>query len=475
MVKSWWGGGSLVLLGLGLFVANVSQDLLTMPGPFDVFQSAYSGAAALFVATAGGYLVYDGWPASEQRRVLGWTLAGGGFLCLLAFLGVTDLQSDGILLPDSAFVFLHLTTFGCLGGAIAGLYHVRSRRSIDRASTEHARYERLVERIPLPVAVVDTDGSVLGWNGAAEETFGYEADEVLGRPTPLVPPQHEGECGEYIERLVEGETVDGVRTKRRRSDGTLLDVELWATALPDPESDEQVAVFVARDLTQVNLLEQERTVLERVLRHNIRNELSIIRGYANTLSTDRPAGEDELGHIRAAADRLISLSDHVGRLQRLDDEITSRNVTACVTTIADRIRAKYPEVNLSVDASVEAHVQAVPLLHDAVHEAIENAIVHTAESNPDVSVRISTEDESDYVRISIADPGPAIPDTEWQPIVQGSEKPLEHESGLGLWVMYWAAACSGGKLTKQDRDPDGNVVTFLLPKTTEPNRLREAV
>lgn len=45
------------------------------------------------------------------------------------------------------------------------------------------------------------------------------------------------------------------------------------------------------------------------------------------------------------------------------------------------------------------------------------------------------------------------------------EDPLNHGSGLGLWVMQWAAIRSGGTLTKTDRDPTGTVVTFELSKT----------
>ena len=46
----------------------------------------------------------------------------------------------------------------------------------------------------------------------------------------------------------------------------------------------------------------------------------------------------------------------------------------------------------------------------------------------------------------------------------GSETPLQHSSGLGLWIARWVVAAVGGEITAEDRDPQGTVVGILLPR-----------
>lgn len=463
------GGLLLVFLGGGLFVASVVQSVVSSPEPYDIVQTGYVSAVALIIAGIGGWIRYREWSQPEQRRVLVWTLLGGVFLLVLAVLSMLDMQStNAIAMVEEDFFFLHFATLGCFGGSVTGLYYVRTRKASQRATAERTRAEAVIQHSPLPVTVVDMDGEVVLWNEAAEAVFGYDAEDVRGERSPLVPPDKEGEYDDYLRRLRNGTDVDGLRTRRRCSDGTLLEVELWATPISDPVSDETYAVFVARDLSEIELLSQQRMVLERVLRHNLRNELTVILSHGERIANDEHSEWTQEGEtIHAAANRLVDLSEHVARLQRLDEEITSRDISACVADVTEQLRKEYPRATVSVDAPEGARAQTVPLLHDAIHEAVENAIVHTDDPEPHVDVSVGVDEDADYVRVSVADSGPGIPDSEWRPIEVGTEDPLAHSSGLGLWVMRWAAMSSGGHLSRTDRDPTGTTVTFTLPRTVE--------
>ncbi|MFB6073748.1 MAG: PAS domain S-box protein, partial [Haloarculaceae archaeon] len=273
-------GGFLVgVVGASLFVASIAQKAVSIVDLYDLAQMVYVAAAALVVAAIGGWTIYDAWSPAEQRRVLVWTLLGGSFLLVLALLATVDLQlGDAVGVVDREFFLLHFVTLGCLGGSTVGLYAVRTGQSTRRAAAERNRSEAVVRQSPLPITVVDMDGTVIRWNEAAEDVFGYDADEVRGEPSPLVPADGKAEYREHLDRLRGGDDIEGVRTKRQCRDGTLLDVELWGTPVSDPASGEIYAVFLARDLTEIDLLEERRTVLERVLRHNLRNELTVIRG-----------------------------------------------------------------------------------------------------------------------------------------------------------------------------------------------------
>ncbi len=450
---------------MSLFGVAMVLSVHSGADPVGVLHAAYVGSAALFVAAGGGWLIYTGWNADEQRRVLSWTLLGGGFLAVLTFLSLLGRVTTNGPMTNPGFFVLQFTVFGCLGGSVVGGYHTRMHREMSRAASHRERFETVVRNVPLPVVVADADRTISLWNDAAEDTFGYAAEDVLGERIPLIPPSHESERDEFFARLEAGNSIEGVRTQRRHCDGTLLDVELWASPITDPETGNNAAVFVLRDLTRSLLLEQEHAVLERVLRHNLRNELTVIRGYAGELEADDEADARALDAIRDAADRLASLSEHVDRLRRLDDTVASRDVAAIVVEVAEQMRTRHPEATIDVETPEVAWAQTVPAIRDAIEEAIENAVVHADDPDPDVSIRVTRDAETDSIHVSVADYGPGIPSTEWDPIVAGEEEPLSHGSGLGLWVMQWAAARSGGRLSKTERDPEGTVVTLSLPKT----------
>ncbi|GGL37036.1 hypothetical protein GCM10009037_20670 [Halarchaeum grantii] len=456
-------GVALALLGSLLFAATIALTLHSGTDPVSALHAAYVGTAALFVAAGGALTVRREWTPSEQRRVLSWTLLGAGFLAALTVLSLLGRLTTGPVTNPRFFV-LQFTVFGCLGGTVVGGYHALMHREMARAASHRERFETVVQNVPLPVVVVEGDDTVSLWNAAAEETFGYTPEEVLGEPVPMVPPARESEREEFLARLEAGRRVEGARTQRRHRDGTLLDVELWASPMTHPDG-EGAAVFVLRDLTRTLILEQEHAVLERVLRHNLRNELTVIQGYAREVDADDDAEVRALDAIRDAADRLHSLSEHVDRLRHLDDTVASRDVTAITTEVVEEARTRHPEASITVDVPETAWAQTVPAIRDAITEAVENAVVHADDAEPTVAVDITCDADSDSVRVSVADTGPGIPDAEWDPIVAGDEAPLRHGSGLGLWVMQWACARSGGELSKSERDPRGTVVTLTLPRT----------
>src|SRR5262245_50562147 len=93
-----------------------------------------------------------------------------------------------------------------------------------RATTE--RLEALVRAAPLAVIGISGDGLVELWSPSAERIFGWTAEEVLGRPAPIVPEERREEHEAARVRALGGETVQRFETVRRRKDGALIDVSV---------------------------------------------------------------------------------------------------------------------------------------------------------------------------------------------------------------------------------------------------------
>ena len=71
------------------------------------------------------------------------------------------------------------------------------------------------------------DGTITGWNGAAERLFGYTAQETIGRSIDIiVPPDRRGEVRDIIARVAGGELIEHHETLRVRKDGSVVDVSL---------------------------------------------------------------------------------------------------------------------------------------------------------------------------------------------------------------------------------------------------------
>ena len=216
--------------------------------------------------------------------------------------------------------------------------------------------------------------------------------------------------------------------------------------------------------TAIREREQRMAVLNRVLRHNVRNEMNVILGYAEVIAEN--AASDDIRRsaetIRRRGNRLVQASDQARWLgQQLDvEDPQTVDLAAEAEDIVTEVAAEHPEATVSLSAPDSVHVRAVPQIGIAIQNLVENACVHH-DGTPTVEVQIET--DSDEAHLSVADDGPGIPTQELSVLQSGEETPLEHGSGLGLWVTKWLVDRSGGTIDFRENDPHGSVVILRLP------------
>jgi two-component system sensor kinase FixL len=156
----------------------------------------------------------------------------------------------------------------------------------------------------------DLNGVVTAWNRAAEASFGYTADEIIGRPiTIIIPPDRIDEESSILERVRLGERIVHFETLRQHKDGRLVPVLLTISPLRDADGTVIGVSKIARDLSELQGFNQELQRREALLR-------SILDTVPDALVVI-----DEHGLIQsfsAAAERLFGF--HPG-------EVVGRNVS----------------------------------------------------------------------------------------------------------------------------------------------------
>ena len=205
------------------------------------------------------------------------------------------------------------------------------------------------------------------------------------------------------------------------------------------------------------------SALTRVLRHNIRNRLTVVRGYLNHQSRDSSEGLSSEAAINAV-DSVLHLSEEARKLEQILQESSDRRtveLTHEIGQIVDSIKYRVPAATITVDIPDSLDYFARPTLPLALREIIENAAEYAGES-PQITIK-ATETE-DGVTISIQDDGPGLPEDEQTVIAEGTETPLIHSSGLGHWIARTIVTKHDGDIETHVSDK-GTTVTVSLPRT----------
>ncbi|MBI2940455.1 MAG: PAS domain S-box protein [Chloroflexi bacterium] len=153
------------------------------------------------------------------------------------------------------------------------LRDVTARRRAEEALREtNQTLEALIQASPLAIVALDLQGNVTKWNPTAERIFGWREEEVLGRPLPIVPEDRWEEFCALHQGALRGELLVDTETRRRRKDGSLIDVSIARALLRDAKGAATGIVAIIADITEHKRAEDalreaheqlERRVVER--------------------------------------------------------------------------------------------------------------------------------------------------------------------------------------------------------------------
>ena len=376
--------------------------------------------------------------AAEEFRV---TLDGGGAPRFLT-VDVHDITGPG-------------TT---RGGTVLLFRDVTERETLQR------RYRALIEKSPNVIAVCGEDGLVRYVSPSIERLIGHRPTEIEGRPViDLVHPEDRREAQHAFERAFDSAEPQSLTHRIARDDGSYRRFE---TVIERLFEDAREVVITATDVTEARRYEQRLQVLNRVLRHDLKNDTNVIGGYADLLRDHvDEEGDPYLDVIDRKVRTLTHLSDQAREIDvalHSDAARTEIDLAELVARLCESLKSSYPHATVSVAVPESAVVTADELLESAVRNVLENAIVHNDGDDPHVEATVVP--DGDRLRVDVADDGPGIPPVERTVFSEARETALEHASGLGLWLVHWIVTESGGDIEIATREPTGTVVRMWLPR-----------
>jgi PAS domain S-box-containing protein len=103
---------------------------------------------------------------------------------------------------------------------------------------------------PVAITALDADGLVRMWNPAAERLFGWSEAEILGGPLPTVPPEDRDNYQSIRAQSMRGEAVSNVDLRRKRKDGSWIDIQLSTAPIFDAHHQIVAHLGVMNDITE---------------------------------------------------------------------------------------------------------------------------------------------------------------------------------------------------------------------------------
>lgn len=159
----------------------------------------------------------------------------------------------------------------------------------------------MFEASPAAIVVIDYDGVVKHWNPAAEDLFGWTAEEVMDQRIPVIPDNKLDEFGRNLDRLKSTGGETDLHVVRKRKDGTLIDLSLSTTHFDGPDEKTlfmAVYVDISDRLKLTRELESTKNLLERIFA-SLTEVVFVIDAKDRTIVSCNSAIEDMFGYSPA--------------------------------------------------------------------------------------------------------------------------------------------------------------------------------
>ena len=359
-------------------------------------------------------------------------------------------------------------------------------------------FRALMENVVDGLIIIDHEGVIQAYNRAAEEIFGFTADEVVGRNVSMLMPEPERSAhNSYIEtylRTGDAKIIGiGREVTGQRKDGEPFPMDLSIGEIP--HHDAPFFVGVVRDLTdrkrredlmrQANKLEALGQLTGGVA-HDFNNLLAVLMMDLELLDSmvrDREEEAELVAEARQVAQAGADLTRRLlvfARNQPLEPKTT--DIAGLISDLTTILRRTLGD-NIEIDTVAPANLWQAEVDPGQLENALLNLALNARDALPSGGrLTITTSNVAvgdgqtwgvggglapgDYVGIRVSDTGigmpPEVLERALEPFFSTKEK--EHGTGLGLSMVFGFARQSGGDVAIYSKEDQGTTVELILPR-----------
>jgi len=216
---------------------------------------------------------------------IAWTLSGRIVSPL------RQLSKDSLALASGKFEHRSIVQTQDEVGTLADAFNRMAERLEERSQEArdathdlrraHDALGAVIDASPVAIICCDLERKIFIWNNAAEQIFGYSAEEIIGQVASLAPPAQADESPALFKRLLGGEIIRDLQLKRVRKDGRMIDVRFAGAPMYNPDGSVRGVVRAYEDVTDRRRAEHQ---LQRVAHYDQ------LTGLPNRLSLQKQLG-----------------------------------------------------------------------------------------------------------------------------------------------------------------------------------------
>lgn len=350
------------------------------------------------------------------------------------------------------FVLLTISPVRDGEGKIVGVSKIaRDLTEMRAMDVTRSRLAAIVESADDAILSKDLNGRITSWNCAAERTFGYSEEEMMGQSIlRLVPDELHAEQEGILEKMRRGERIEHFETVRVTKDGRRLNVSLSISPVRDASGKVMGASKIVRDLTQRTRMEHSLMQAEKLtssarmaasIAHEINNPLEAVLNLIY-LARSNSSNLEVMAYLNTAESELVRLA-HIAKqtLGFYRDQNSAALVS--LTQLVDEVVAIYGMKLRKAGVEVETRFESVGQVvvrKGEMMQVISNLVTNAIHAMPQGGrLVVATEDGDcdgrEAIVLLVEDSGRGIPAENLQRVFEpffttrGSMG-----TGIGLWV-----------------------------------------
>lgn len=363
------------------------------------------------------------------------------------------------------------------------IWDVTARTRAEREANERERYVRLlIANVADAIIIINQRGLIETFNHAAERTFGYKEEDMLGRNLSILMPEpylnaHDGHLLNHEPRG-EARSLEQTRELQAiRRNGEIFTIELRVSEIR--HSGERKYIGLVRDITERKRIEQMKSEFVSVVSHELRTPLTSISGALGLILGgavgDVPSAMAHmLGIAQQNSQRLGLLIGDLLDMEKLAAGQMSiqLNSLPLIPLLEDALRSNQAYAD-RLGVRLELGEQAggtVTVDELRLQQVLANLLSNASKFSPKGGVvTLSSQRHDDQVRISVRDFGPGIPQTFRQRIFQkfsqadSSDTRQKGGTGLGLAISKELIEHMNGRIGFDPELAQGACFWFDLP------------